>query len=109
MLDRMFNPTNTIYKWDRFWVGFIPGILGPLFGILFFYAWQFSDRSFQTYVGMAKSPTILSPLLSFGVIINLFIFFPFIWNDRYNAARGVIGATILYAVPILVTKFMAGQ
>ena len=106
MLDKFFNPTRTIYKWDRFWVGFIPGLIGPLLGITFFYAYKFSDISFQSYLQMAQKPVVLSPLLSLGVILNLFIFFPFIWNDRYNAARGVIGATIIYFIPILITKFI---
>lgn len=105
MIDKIFNPSRTIYKWDRFWVGFIPGLLGPLAGIVFFYAYKFSDISVHDYWEMAHKPTVLSPLLSFGVIVNLFIFFPFIWNDRYNAARGVIGATILYFIPIVITKF----
>lgn len=106
MLDRLFNPTPTFYKWDRFWVGFVPGLIGPLVGILLFYFMKFSGQTFGYYMHLVKSPTVLSPLLSFGVIINLFIFFPFIWNNYYNAARGVIGATILYFIPIVITKFI---
>ena len=106
MLDKLFNPSPTFYKWDRFWVGFLPGLIGPLLGILFFYVARFSDQPFTYYLHMAQKPSVLSPLLSFGAVINLFIFFPFIWNHYYNAARGVIGATILYMIPILITKFM---
>jgi len=106
MLDRLFNPAPTVYKWDRFWVGFIPGLIGPLLGILFFYVLKYSDHTFAEYLVLVKQPSVLSPLLSFGAIINLFIFFPFIWNHRYNAARGVIGATILYMIPIVITKFI---
>jgi hypothetical protein len=106
MLDKLFNPSRTIYKWDRFWVGFLPALICPLLGIVFFYIIKFSNMPFHDYLVLAKNPTILSPMLSFGAIINLFIFFPFIWNDHYNAARGVIGATILYVIPILVTKYL---
>jgi H+/Cl- antiporter ClcA len=106
MLDRIFNPNPTFYKWDRFWVGFLLGLVGPLMGILFFYVMKFTGYTFTQYLQMVKYPSVLSPLLSFGAIINLFFFFPFIWNDYYNAARGVIGATFLYGIPILITKFV---
>lgn len=106
MLDRILNPTPTFYKWDRFWVGFALGMIGPLLGILFFYLMRFTDYTFTQYLLMVKYPKVLSPLLSFGAIVNLFFFFPLIWNDYYNAARGVIGATFIYAIPILITKFV---
>jgi H+/Cl- antiporter ClcA len=105
MLDKIFNPTPTFYKWDRFWLGFLLGLLGPLLGIFFFYVMKFTDYTFIEYLKMVKYPSVLSPLLSFGAIVNLFFFFPFIWNDYYNAARGVIGATFIYAIPILILKF----
>ena len=106
MLDRLFNPAPTIYKWDRFWVGFVPGLIGPLLCIIGFYIGKFSGIPFTEYLAMVKNPTVLSPLLSLGVIINLFIFFPFIWSNYYNSARGVIGATFLYTIPIVITKFL---
>ena len=106
MLDKLFNTMPTVYKWDRFWVGFLPGLFCPLLGIIFFYVVWFSGMSFMEYMQYVKRPFILSRMLSFGALVNLFIFFPLIWNDRYNAARGVIGATIIYVIPILVTKFL---
>ena len=87
MLDKLFNINPTIHKWDRFWVGLIPGLVLPLLGILFFYFSGFRDRTFTDYLHMVKNPTVLSPILSFGVIINLFPFFLFIRQEWYNAAR----------------------
>src|SRR5687768_3816691 len=98
MLERILNPAPTIYKWDRFWVGFLPGLMGPLVCILLFYLVKFTGIPFMDYIKMVKNPTVLSPILSLGVIVNLFIFFPFIWSHYYNAARGVIGATFIYAI-----------
>lgn len=104
MIDKLFNINPTIHKWDRFWVGFIPGLVLPLLGIVFFYFLQFSGGSFIEYLRMVKTPTVLSPILSFGAIINLFPFFLFIWQHWYNAGRGVIGATILYVIPVIIAK-----
>ena len=106
MLDIIFYPTPTFNKWDKSWVGSIPGLFGPFLGIFLFYAWKYSDISFVHYLHIATHPSVISPMLSLGVVINLFIFFPFVWNDYYNAARGVIGATILYSIPILIYKFL---
>lgn len=105
MLDRLFNQTPTIYKFDQGLIGFIPALFLPLAGIPFFYWVKFSDRTFAMYLLMVKQPTVLSPMLSFGLVLNLFLFFGFISNNYYNAARGVIFSTILYAIPIVVTKF----
>jgi hypothetical protein len=102
----MFNPTPTIYKWDRFWVGFLPGLIAPLLSPVFFYAIKFHYYTIPEYLHYLKVPSIISPMLSFGALINGFIFFLLIRINYHNAARGVIGATILYGIPIIITKFM---
>jgi hypothetical protein len=43
--------------------------------------------------------------MSLGVVVNLFVFFLFIYRHYYVAARAVILASILYAIPIVVLKF----
>jgi len=106
MLDKLFNPSPTIHKWDRFWVGFIPGMICPLLVFLFFYLIKYSNLSFPEYLNLVKNPTVLSPMLSLGAIINLFLFFPLMSFNYFNAGRGVIGATILYGIPIIITKFI---
>lgn len=106
MLERILNPTPTFYKWDKFWVGFFPAILLPLLSFVFFYLLQMNDMPLAVYLQTVKTPDMLSKILSFGCIINLGIFFLFISRDYYNAARGVIGATILYGIPIVIAKFI---
>ena len=106
MLDRLFNPTPTFYKWDRFFTGLIPGLLLPLLAFVFFYTFQMKVMTVTHYLHAVRSPELLSKILSFGCIINLAVFFGFISRDYYNAARGVIAATILYAIPTVVTKFL---
>lgn len=105
MLDRMFNPTPTIYKYDRFIWGFIPGMIAPIIVLCLLYPIWFHYMSFENYLKYLSKPVILSPALSLGVVLNLFIFFPLIQRNYYNAGRGVIGATIIYGIPIIITKF----
>lgn len=106
MLDRILNPTPTFYKWDKFWVGFAPALLLPLLAFVFFYLLQMQQMTFEFYLETVKTPNMLSKILSFGCIINLGVFFLFITRDYYNAARGVIAATLLYGIPVVIAKFI---
>jgi hypothetical protein len=105
MLDKMFNQYPTIYKWDKFFTGFIPGLIGPVIGIFIFYLIKHEEVSLDKYLQLMHDKTFLSPLLSFGCIMNLVIFFGFISRDYYNASRGVILSTFIWAIPIIYTKF----
>lgn len=105
MLDRILNPTPTIHKWDKFWTGFIPGLVCPLLAFGMFYIVQMGKMSLEYYIHTVMYPEMLAKILSFGCIINLGVFFLFISRDYYNAARGVIMATILYAIPVLIFKY----
>lgn len=105
MIDRILNPTPTFYKYDRFVTGFIPGLLCPLLAFVFFYTFQMKSMTFAEYLHHMMTPSIIAKILSFGCIINLLVFFLFISRDYYNAARGVIMATIFWALPILYYKF----
>ena len=104
MLDRILNPAPTIYKWDNFFTGIVPGLVCPLLAFVFFYLLQMKDMSLQAFVHHSMVPDTFSKILSFGCIINLGVFFIFITRNYYNAARGVIGATILWGIPIIYIK-----
>lgn len=105
MLDRMFNQQNTIYKWDKISIGFLCGLLGTVIGVLLFYVAKSGEVTFEEYLKMLQNKTFLSPILSLGCVVNMFVFFLFLRKDYYNAARGVILATFLWAIPIIWAKF----
>jgi hypothetical protein len=106
MLNKVFNEPVTIYRYDKFITGFIPGLVAPWLGVVLFYAAKFSYMPFANYMKFVFNPTIFSPMMSLGVVMNLFVFFLFISRNYYVAARAVILASILYAIPILVVKFL---
>ncbi|MDW8272651.1 MAG: hypothetical protein RMJ53_00285 [Chitinophagales bacterium] len=105
MLKKFFQPHVTIYRYDKFLVGFVPAMIAPWIGVLLFYLAKFSDMSLRDYFIMIFKPQIFSPIMSLGVVLNLFIFFLFISRNYYIAARAVIFASILYAIPIVWVKF----
>lgn len=48
------------------------------------------------------------PILSLCVVPNLLIFFTFIWTNRDKSARGVLLATIIYAMYVCIMKLYLG-
>ncbi|MBX2904341.1 MAG: hypothetical protein KF872_12405 [Chitinophagales bacterium] len=106
MLKKILSEPVTIYRYDKFITGFIPGIVAPWLGVVLFYVAKFSYMPFTNYMKFVFMPPIFSPMLSLGVVMNLFVFFLFISRNYYVAARAVMLASILYAIPILVVKFL---
>jgi hypothetical protein len=84
--------------------GFLAGFLVPL--IIFMAVWFFRENriSFDDYIISLSRLNALVKLGSLCVFANLLVFMGFIRMNYDRAARGVLGATIIYAVAILITK-----
>ena len=88
-----------------FIIGIVCGLIGPLIG-LFLYgtliANQLEIGNFSEFVQYAKTTGTEAKVLSFSMLFNLILFFIFInipaWFD---ASRGVILASLIWAGPIL--------
>jgi hypothetical protein len=59
---------------------------------------------FNSFVADAFMKSVFAPLLSLCVIINLGLFYLFYWKYLNYAARGVIGATFVYAFIVFIIK-----
>ena len=84
--------------------GFFAGFLVPV--IVFFAAYFFGDNDipFVNYVNSLSHLNALVKLGSLCVFANLIVFMGFIRIKYDRAARGVLGATIIYALVILISK-----
>ena len=91
-------------RFDSMALGLIAGLLLPLVTLMIF--WLVRDEGglgeFLTYFQRIGA---LSKIISLSVIPNLLLFFLFIWTNRTFSARGVIFATLLVAMVMLVLKF----
>jgi len=92
-------------KLDRFWFGLLLGIIGTPIGMVIYYFLQFHGGDFEGFKTLLKEPIILAPMISLGAILNLGIFFLLINRKWYRSGYGVIGATIIYVVIVLILKF----
>ena len=87
-------------------IGFVLGMIGPFIGAILFYMLKFNHVEFTRFVTQYASDfQLMVPLLSFGAIVNLGIFFLFLQINAPLASRGVIFATLLYAFFVVIVKF----
>ncbi len=103
MLPKNDNNRN---KLDTFGFGFIAGVFAPLLVFLIYYKINFDFIRLNSFIADVFLKNILAPLLSLCVIINLGIFYLFYWKYYNYAARGIIGATLFYALIVLIAKFV---
>ncbi|HDR52296.1 MAG TPA: hypothetical protein ENN90_11860 [Mariniphaga anaerophila] len=85
-------------------IGFLAGFLVPV--LVFFGVFWFGEKgvSFKNYVKNLWHLQALVKLGSLCVFTNLLVFMGFIRLKYDQSARGVLGATILYALAVLISR-----
>ncbi len=89
---------------DNILTGMIPGLLIPLITLLIIWKIRY-DGGLMEFLATFHHMDMLSKLLSLACLPNLLLFFVFIWTNRIISSRGVIFATLIIAVLMLVLKF----
>jgi hypothetical protein len=82
------------------------GMLVPLLALVIFYLISSSDKTFSEFLGFIVSRKKLSSLISLSVVPDLLVFFIFIWLNYLYSARGVLAAVFLFALVVVLTKFL---
>ncbi len=85
-------------------IGFVVGLIANTFGTLL-YILLFSDQSIAATFEAAIAQGYFGSLLALGAVLNLIAFFGFLRLKRDFRARGVMIATLLTAIVILIYKF----
>jgi len=91
-------------KIDRMGVGLLIGLLLPV--IIFFLVYLIGENSvsFTDYLKGMWRIQALFKIMSLCVFANLAAFWGFLKLKYERAARGVLGATILYAFIVLISR-----
>jgi hypothetical protein len=89
---------------DRFLTGFLPALLLPLIGSYIYYLVFFDYMGLKQFYNHIVSNRLFISVLSIGTILNLGLFFLFYRFEKDQCARGVIGATFIYAFIVLYFK-----
>lgn len=85
-------------------IGLLIGLAANLAGI-YLYIFFFSDLGIRETLVAALENDILGSLIALGAILNLIAFFIYIKKNQTYRARGVVLATIIAAIVILISKF----
>ena len=86
--------------------GIIIGIIAPPITFCIFCLLEFKNESIIDLLKGYAGRNVLTHIISLSVLINLPIFFAFLTSNRELAARGVLGATFLYAFVVLILKLV---
>ena len=85
-------------------IGFIIGLVANMAG-MYIYISIFSKQSLEATLQAAVENDFLGSLIALGAILNLLAFFVFLKKKQHYRARGVLLATLIAALAILISKF----
>jgi hypothetical protein len=92
-------------KFDSLPLGLILGIAAPIITMLIIYFLKFNLYKADELLDYLVGLRVFTKIVSLCVIPNLLLFFIFIRKNYLYSARGVLMATILFAVFVFITKF----
>lgn len=94
-------------KINNIWLGLVLGLIVPWIVMLIYYRINYYYLSANDFLYKTVfMERVFVPLLSLCVLGNLLAFFLFIWTDKLLSARGVLFATILYAIAVFAIKLL---
>ena len=84
-------------------------IIGLIVPVISFEACVFIFREGETFMQVLDRFVFLdvfTHIISLAAVLNLLVFFLFLWANKERSANGVIGATIIYAMIVAVLIFI---
>ena len=93
-------------KKNHFLTGFTSGLLAPIIGFYIYYLIGFRYMSLHSYVDRLLYFGMEAGVISLSLIVNLIVFFYFIRAKADSSAQGVIGATFMYGLLIVILKYI---
>ncbi len=91
-------------RYDSVALGLIAGLVLPVLTLVVIWIIRY-EGGLGEFLSSFRQMSMLSKVISLAAIPNLLLFFLFIWTNRIFSARGVIFATLVVAMVMLVIKF----
>jgi len=89
---------------DHFVPGLICGLVAPVLAFISYSKIKLPEEPISSVLRHATDLGILATMISVCVFTNLLVFFIFIWTKNDRSARGVLAATFLYALVVVILK-----
>jgi len=94
-------------KCNKLIIGLIVGLILPLLTAGLIYLSLFKGKlEFWEFLRKLAEINGMGKLLSISVLSNMIVFFIAVNKDRLLAARGILTATVIYAMVVLGFKFL---
>ncbi|WP_297090896.1 hypothetical protein [uncultured Draconibacterium sp.] len=97
-------PKRNKNNFDTFGAGFLAGLILPVVIFFVFYLVGENDVAFVNYIKSMWRIQALVKIGSLCVFANVGVFWIFLKMKYEKAARGVLGATIIYAFVVLISR-----
>lgn len=98
---------NSKQSIDNLWLGLAIGFIAPIITLAIYitevYPNQFREMLYDNILVFFIVPKIIS----LAVLPNLAFFMLFIYTNRYKTSKGILGATIVFAVLVFILKIAA--
>ncbi|GHC47687.1 hypothetical protein [Ulvibacter litoralis] len=96
---------KTIAK--ELFIGLLIGIVSNLAGsyLYLFFLSNVKELSIESTFDVALEQGLLGTVIALGALLNFVAFFVFLKKKQYYRGRGVIFATLIAAIIILISKF----
>lgn len=95
-------------KADKIWVGLLSGIALPFLVMFLFYLSSYAYLTVPDFMRKMVFAAVFFKILSLCAIVNLASFFVFYKSKHDRAAKGVILATMLFALVVVINHVLAG-
>ena len=86
-------------------IGIIAGVMANALGLIL-YILAFSDRGIDATIKQSLSEGFFGKIVTLGAVLNLIVFFLFIKKKQDYRARGVLLATVIIAITVMIRKFI---
>ncbi|MBL6962584.1 MAG: hypothetical protein ISR55_02075 [Bacteroidetes bacterium] len=94
-------------KNDNLWLGVVIGLLMSIISIFVFYLIKFRQQELSYYLStLIRNKSLFAPLLSLAGIPNLVIFYFFLNNEKFRTAKGLILATFILVLAVVLIKVL---
>lgn len=86
-------------------IGIITGVIANTLGVIL-YILAFSDKGIDATLQQSLSDGFFGKIVTLGAVLNLVAFFLYIKKKQDYRARGVLLATVIIAIFVMIRKFI---
>ena len=92
-------------RFNKLWVGFVVGLILPVIAFVIFYTYSFKSLALGDFILVIQKMDIFTQTLTFCVLPSFLSFFAFYWKQFNRAAMGVVLATMLLTISLVIINF----